>query len=264
MSPRTVVKPAPVLMVHGAFCGGWVFERLAGAFAAAGYPVSAPDLPGHGADEPRDAASGLSMSVYATAIAAEARALGAPPVLVGHSMGGLVALLAAAQVPTAGVILLAPSAPWGVSGSTMEEAVSAVSLYALGPYWAQAIEPDYASFAGYGVDRLPGAERHAAFARMRRESGRALFETLNWWLDPFMTTLVRAESIAAPILALGGARDVIHPPATVRETAKRVGAQVQILPEMSHWLPGEPGWERVADICLGWMAGADGTLAAAE
>jgi len=37
---------------------------------------------------------------------------------------------------------------------------------------------------------------------MRRESGRALFETLNWWLDPFMTTLVRAERIAAPILAV--------------------------------------------------------------
>jgi pimeloyl-ACP methyl ester carboxylesterase len=258
------MQTAPILMVHGAFCGGWVFERLAGAFAAAGHPVSAPDLPGHGAHEPRDAASGLSMSVYARAVAAEARALGAPPLLVGHSMGGLVALMAAAEVPTAGVVLLAPSAPWGVSGSTMEEAISAVSLYALGPYWAQAIEPDYASFAGYGVDRLPSAERHAAFARMRRESGRALFETLNWWLDPFMTTLVRSEKIAAPILALAGGRDVIHPPATVRETAKRVGARLQVLPEMSHWLPGEPGWERVADICLAWTRGADATLAAAE
>jgi pimeloyl-ACP methyl ester carboxylesterase len=251
-------------MVHGAFCGGWVFARLAGAFEDAGHRVSAPDLPGHGAHEPADAASGLSMSDYAKAAAAEARVLGAPPVLIGHSMGGLVALMAAAQVPTAGVILLAPSAPWGVGGSTMEEAISAVSLYALGPYWAQAIEPDYASFARYGVDRLPKAERRAAFARMRRESGRALFETLNWWLDPFMTTLVRGESIAAPILALAGGRDVIHPPATVRETAKRVGAQVEILPEMSHWLPGEPGWDRVAAICLSWMAGADSVAVAAE
>ena len=115
-----------------------------------------------------------------------------------------------------------------------------------------------------GLAVITPAERRAAFARMRRESGRALFETLNWWLDPFMTTLVRAERIAAPILALAGGRDVIHPPATVRETAKRVGARLEILPEMSHWLPGEPGWERVADVCLGWMAGADTTLAAAE
>jgi pimeloyl-ACP methyl ester carboxylesterase len=258
------MPPAPILMVHGAFCGGWVFERFVRPFIAAGHAVSAPDLPGHAADAPPDAASGISMSDFARAVAAEARALDAPPILVGHSMGGLVALLAAAQVPTAGVILLAPSAPWGVGGSTMEEAVSAVSLYALGPYWAQAIEPDYASFARYGVDRLPKAERHAAFARMRRESGRAMFETLNWWLDPFMTTMVRSEKIGAPILALAGGRDVIHPPATVRETAKRVGARLEILPEMSHWLPGEPGWERVAELCLGWIAGAEPTLAAAE
>ena len=31
-----------------------------------------------------------------------------------------------------GLVLLAPSAPWGVSGGSLEEAVSAVSLYALG------------------------------------------------------------------------------------------------------------------------------------
>ena len=62
---------------------------------------------------------------------------------------------------------------------------------------------------------------------MRPESGRALFETLNWWLDPFMTTMVRPETIAAPILAMAGGRDVIHPPATVRETARRLGGQVR-------------------------------------
>jgi pimeloyl-ACP methyl ester carboxylesterase len=258
------MQPAPVLMVHGAFCGGWVFDRFARPFAAAGHAVRAPDLPGHGANDPREAAAGRSMSDYARFVAAEARALGRPPILVGHSMGGVVALLAAAQAPTAGVVLLAPSAPWGVGGSTMEEAVSAVSLYALGPYWAQAIEPDYPTFGRYGVDRLPRPERQAAFKRMRAESGRALFETLNWWLDPFMTTMVHGERIGAPILAVAGGRDLIHPPATVRETAKRLGARLEVAAEMSHWLPAEPGWETVAALCLDWIAAADATLAAAE
>jgi pimeloyl-ACP methyl ester carboxylesterase len=77
-----------------------------------------------------------------------------------------------------------------------------------------------------------------------------------------MTTMVRAEDILAPVLAVSGGRDVIHPPATVRETAKRLGAQVQVMPEMSHWLIGEPGWRDVADLCLGWLADAKATLAA--
>jgi pimeloyl-ACP methyl ester carboxylesterase len=183
-------------------------------------------------------------------------------VLVGHSLGGLVAMLAATRSPVAGLVLLAPSPPWGVSGSTMEEAVSAVSLYALGPYWAQVIQPDYASFRRFAVDRLPSAERHALHARMRPESGRALFETLNWWLDPFMTTLVDPARIDAPVLAIAGGRDAIHPPATVRESARRLGATFEVMEGMSHWLPGEPGWQHVAARCLAWIEAADTRLAA--
>jgi pimeloyl-ACP methyl ester carboxylesterase len=145
----------------------------------------------------------------------------------------------------------------------MEEAVSAVSLYALGPYWAQVVQPDYASFRRFAVDRLPRAERHALHSRLRPESGRALFETLNWWLDPFMTTLVDPAKIAAPVLAIAGANDVVHPPATVRESARRLGGTFEMMPDMSHWLPAEPGWERVAAKCLAWIEAA-GTQVAAE
>ena len=254
----------PILMIHGGFCGGWTFDGFAAPFRAAGHAVVAPDLPGHAADAPREAALGLSMNDYAAAVVEQASALAAPPILIGHSMGGLVGLMAAAKTPVAGVILLAPSAPWGVGGSSMEEAVSAVSLYALGPYWAQAIEPDYLSFRRYGVDRLEKLEQRAIFERMRSESGRALFETLNWWLDPLMTTMIQPELIAAPILAITGGRDVIHPPPTVRETARRTGAQLQVMPDMSHWLIGEPGWRDVADLCLAWVAEVSSTMAAAQ
>jgi len=259
-----VMNAAPIVMVHGAFCGGWVFDDFARPFAAAGHQVLTPDLPGHGEAAGRETVVGRSMGDYARAVTAVAEQQSAPPVLIGHSMGGLVSLMAAARTPVAGVILLAPSAPWGVGGSTMEEAVSAVSLFALGPYWAQAIEPDYPTFGRYGVDRLDRAGRRAVFGRMRPESGRALFETLNWWLDPFMTTMVRAERIRAPILALAGGRDAVHSPATVRETAKRVGGEARVLADMSHWLPGEPGWQGVAELCLDWIAETQALRAAAE
>ena len=52
-------------------------------------------------------------------------------------------------------------------------------------------------------------------------------------------------------------QDVIHPPATVRQTAARLGGQVEVFPEMSHWLPGEPGWEAVAARCLAFIASED-------
>jgi pimeloyl-ACP methyl ester carboxylesterase len=89
---------------------------------------------------------------------------------------------------------------------------------------------------------------------MTAESGLALWETLNWWLDPQATTLVRAGAIKAPVLALVGADDAIHPPTTVRSTASRLGGETRVLPGMGHWLMGEPGWEAVAEVCLAWLA----------
>lgn len=243
---------APVIMVHGAFCGGWTFDAFRAPFEAAGHRVMTPDLVGH---DGASSAAGVSMSDYARQIARLAETCETPPILIGHSMGGLVAQMAAMRADLSKLILLAPSAPWGVAGASLEEAVSAVSLYTFGPYWLQAIAPDYGVVRRYSVDRLAKAERKAIFARMTPESGRALWETLNWWLDPFMTTSVRAPN--CPVLAIAGGRDVIHPPATVRQTAARLGGGVEVFPEMSHWLPGEPGWEAVARRCLTFIASED-------
>ncbi len=240
-------------MVHGAFSGGWTFEAFRQPFEAAGHTVLTPDLPGHAVGENRQAVAGQSMSDYARAIAALCQACEAPPILVGHSMGGLVAQLAAAKAPVAGLILLAPSPGWGISGSTMEEAISAMSLYALGPFWLQAVEPDHGLASAYSLNRMDKADRRAASDRMVPESGRALWEVLSWWLDPFMTTLVAPGSIKAPTLVLSGERDVIHPAVTVRRAAQGLGAEFQVMKDMSHWLPGEPGWEVVAAVCLDWI-----------
>lgn len=241
-------------MVHGAFCGGWVFDRFRRPFEAAGHAVTAIDLPGHSPTDPPEAVTGRSMSDYAGAVIEEVERLPRPPVLLGHSMGGLVSMLAASRSRVAGLVLLAPSPPWGIVGGTVEEAGSAMALYALGPFWAQAVEPDRFVAALYSLDRMEPEAGRAAARSMRAESGRALFETLNWWLDPFMTTSVAPASIRAPIYIGVGERDVIHPPSTVRQTAERFGTTAQVFPDMSHWLVGEPGFEAVANACLGFIA----------
>ncbi|WP_374345922.1 alpha/beta fold hydrolase [Phenylobacterium sp.] len=243
-----------VIMVHGAFCGGWTFERLRMPFEA-GFKVLTPDLPGHADGQSGSAVTGLSMSDYAREIARLCAEQDEPPILVGHSMGGLVAQLAARRCDLKALVLLAPSPPWGVAAGTIEEAVTAFGLHMLGPFWFQAVSPDQGLARAYSFDRLPKPERDACVARLRPESGRALFETLNWWLDPLMTTSLGPGPLKVPSLVLAGSRDVVHSSGTVRQTAERIGGTFLEMPGMSHWLPGEQGWENVARASLEWLSG---------
>lgn len=240
-------------MTHGAFCGGWAFERFRGPFEAAGFTVLAPDLRGHGAAEGAGRVIGVSMGDYARDVAALCDAQGTPPVLIGHSLGGLVAQLAARRTKLAALVLLAPSPPWGVAGSSLEEAITAFGLQMLGAFAGGAVDPDRELMRRYSLSRMPPDEREAVVARMHAESALALSQTLNWWLDPFMTTSVGPGALPCPTLALVGAEDLVHPPATVAQTAERIGAAFEVIRGMSHWLVGEPGWDAVAERVLRFL-----------
>ena len=240
-----------IVMVHGAFCGGWAFEAFRAPFEAAGFEVLTPDLRGHGPD---GGVAGVSMSDYAADIAGLCAEQAEPPILLGHSMGGLVAQLAARKARIQALVLLAPSPPWGVATSSFEEAATAVGVQIMGAFSSGAMEPDRGLMRTYSLNRMPKAEQDAAVARLCPESVTAIRETLNWWLDPFMTTSVGPGPIGAPALVICGERDVVHSPATARATAQRIGAAYQGMAEMSHWLVGEPGWDAVAARILAWLS----------
>ncbi|MGI9432065.1 MAG: alpha/beta fold hydrolase [Myxococcota bacterium] len=88
---------ATFLLIHGAWHGGWCWDRLAPHLAAAGHRVLAPDLPGHGAD--RTPRWRVTLGDYAEAVHEAARSAGGPVIGVGHSMGGLVLSQAAHDAP---------------------------------------------------------------------------------------------------------------------------------------------------------------------
>jgi pimeloyl-ACP methyl ester carboxylesterase len=87
---------AHFILVHGAWHGGWCWERVAPALRAAGHRVSAPDLAGMGNDQTPFESDVLAQ--WARQIAAAA-ALDAPAILVGHSRGGIVISEAAELAP---------------------------------------------------------------------------------------------------------------------------------------------------------------------
>ncbi len=193
------------------------------------------------------------MSDYAASIVQVISNTDEPPILIGHSMGGLVSMMAASKARVSALVLLAPSAPWGVSGGSFEEAAQSFGLMGLGAFWAQSLDPDFSIFASTSADRLSPTEQKALFQRMVPESGRALYETLSWWMDPFMTTSAGAPLGAPPVLVVSGGRDRIHPPALARQIGGRIDADFRQFDAMSHWLIAEPEHGEIAEAIVGWL-----------
>jgi non-heme chloroperoxidase len=255
MPPKAFARP-PVVMIHGAFCAGWTFDGWRTVFEAQGYRVHTPTLRYHDCGMNPPAALGTtSMLDYRDDLERALDAIGEAPILIGHSLGGLLAQMLAARRAIRALVLLAPSPPWGMTPSTPFEFISAQALYFAGGFWSAVLKPHEWIAAAHTLDLLPEQERNAVFARFVPESGLATFETMHWIFDLKRATQVDARAVTCPILCFAGARDRVNPPATVRRLARRYGgrARYQELPKYSHWLIGEPGWQKTANGTLMWL-----------
>jgi len=72
-------------------------------------------------------------------------------------------------------------------------------------------------------------------------------------LSRFGTIAVDAERVKCPVYGAGGAHDRIISQASLRFTAQRYGAELDVLPEHGHWLLEEPGWERLVESIAAWL-----------
>lgn len=79
---------AHYILVHGAWHSGWCWHNVASILLAHGHSVLVPDLPSHGSNDfpPRE----TTLQIYARSIEKIIRAQPKPPIVVGHSMGGIV------------------------------------------------------------------------------------------------------------------------------------------------------------------------------
>jgi pimeloyl-ACP methyl ester carboxylesterase len=253
--PKASKRP-PVMMIHGAFCGGWAFDKFRGAFVTQGYRVQAPTLRYHDCGLKPPAALGTtSILDYTADLEKELCAVEEPAVLIGHSMGGLLAQILAARRVVRALVLLSPSAPWGMLPSTMFEFASAGAMFFTGDFWSKPVHPSYDITASNALDLLPPPERDEVFARFVPESGLAMFEILQWAFDMRRATAVEAQAVKCPVLCLAGSQDKINPPQTVKRIAQRYRghAEYEECEGHSHWMLGEPGWEKIAFRALEWL-----------
>jgi len=239
-----------VVMLHGVGGGAAAWTPQLDALAGAGYLAVAWDAPGYGASatiEPYD------MARIARALERLIDSLAARRcVLMGHSMGGMVAQEAAVAFPDkiAGLILAATSPAFGKSDGAWQQAFLAERLGPLDAGRTMAELAPALVAAMVGPDAEPAGVKGAAEV-MGRVPGETYRKALH--------ALVRFDrrdalaSVRVPTLVLAGERDAAAPPAVMEKMAARIaGAEYRVLAGCGH-LANLERPRSFNDVVLAWL-----------
>ncbi len=249
-----------LLMIHGMWGTGDQWSNYRAFFEAKGFEVVTPTLRHHVVGQPADPALGAtSLNDYADDLERQIKALPRPPVIIGHSMGALLAQKLCARGLGKAGIFLTPAAPHGIIALTPSVIKSFFRIMTTWGFWRK---PTYPTFeeAWYSVyNLLPEDEARAEYARLTHESGRAAFEIGFSLLDGDRASAVDAARIDCPVLVVGASQDRITPASVIRKIAAKYkkGAagtcDYKEFPDKAHWVLGGKGWEDVAGHCLAWI-----------
>lgn len=253
--PCTGKRSTPILFVHGASVGSWFWRNYLAYFSACGYHSYALSLRGHPGSFAVDDIGAVSVDEFAEDVhkaydfvCAEQ---GVPPVLAGHSMGGLLAQIVAETKPVAGLVLLASAPPQGVTCRRsphmrigMTDALRMFTAIAT----SSALAPNRKIFDSalqyFGGDTK---KLDAFFRKLVPESGLAGWEVYRG------SIAVNVGNFHSPTLVLMGEGDEVLDKSVSVGIAERYGTEALIVPGHGHLFPVEDGWEHIANIILHWL-----------
>lgn len=246
--PERRSRRKPLLFVHGELGGSWIWERYLGYFAGRGWEGHALNLRNHfwsQTAEPEE----LSFESYVEDVGAAIDRLGPSVVVVGHGMGGLLAMKAAERRPVGGLVLVASELPKEIRRPSEPHEIRDVpDVYGrslLGwetlPEWLQRDHRDLTLDDIRRVQHLLGQKP--------RESGRARRTMLRG------VTIDRARFEGIPRLVIAGGLDRAVDLESSEQLASWLGAEFEPFAAHSAYglILGEQSYGQVADSIRGFL-----------
>ncbi len=256
-----------IVFIHGAWVTPLCWERMLPWFEAEGYRCIAPAWPGK--DRPVEAIradpsplAGLGIGEIVDHYAGVIRGLDEPPILIGHSFGGLFTqILLDRGLGVAGVAIdSAP--PRGVFAFELTTIRPLLGVLLTWRAWRKVVHWRFGNFRYAMVHTLSIDEARAIFDRQYTpETGRIVFQGALAMFDRASPMRVNfGNPTRAPLLLIAGEKDRLVPAVVNRRNrdAYRTSAartDFRQFPGRTHWIIAQDGWEEVAAYTAEWLQG---------
>jgi pimeloyl-ACP methyl ester carboxylesterase len=261
----TSTKP-PVVFIHGLWLHASAWQPWADLFEAAGYAPAMPGWPGD--PDTVEAARANPKAIANHGIADVTRhyaglieRLPAPPVVIGHSFGGLFAQKLLGMGGCAGAIAIDAAQIKGVLPVPLSSVRNTLPVFRNPANFGRAVSLTKEQFRyGFGNAVSPDESDELHERWSIPAPGKVLFELAVANLAPRSPAKVdTANSRRGPLLLTAGGKDHAVPAVIGRATLKQYRGSSAVtdlveFPDRGHSLYIDSGWREIADRCLSWLA----------
>jgi non-heme chloroperoxidase len=249
-----------IVMIHGMWGSGNVWSDYKQYFESQGYQVITPTLRFHGNQFIHAAPAELgrlSILDYANDLEKEIRALNEKPIIMGHSMGGLIAQILASRGLAAKLVLLTPAPPAGILALRLSSIRTFMSVLGQWGFWRKPMRLSF-NEAKYGImNALTPDQQVEEYGKYSFESGHAAFEIAFWTFDANKATYVDTRAVSCPVLVISAGKDRIVPVSVVSKIAQKYQKATDVtyrkFTNFGHAIHQQQGWQEIADFASDWI-----------
>lgn len=257
--PYLPMKPK-IVFIHGMFLTSRCWESWRTYFTERGYECVAPEWPlHHGApadlrENMPDGLGKLSLADLYSSIDSLLRAEREPPILIGHSLGGLIVQkMVSLGLARAGVALcsVAPNRMLSLDWGFLRNTASITNPFAGDDPYPMTPEGFHQNFCNTMTEQ----ESAAAYEKHAVHESRQVLRDILGNAGELDLTLPHV-----PLLFVGAEKDEIIPSSLVKRNAEayeddRSHSEFLEFSSRCHFIIGQPGWEEVADGVGNWLEG---------
>jgi pimeloyl-ACP methyl ester carboxylesterase len=259
--------PRPVVLIHGMWCTGASFDRIAAILRARGHECHAPTLPAHEAGRHHPDVGNKSLREYLSFLEdyVRDRRFREPPILLGHSMGGLLAQQLAARMNVFALVLLTPVPPAGINVLSPSGVAALSRPLGRWGWWRKPQKPTFGRAVASFFNGVPPEKHQALYAGLVEESGRVVFEAGFWFLDRSRASGVDASQVRCPVFVVSAGNDKLTPAISVRKVAALYPqAALRHYPDRGHWVLDDEDTDEMTADAANWLQAQEQRTAAAR
>ena len=233
-----------VVLVHGAFATHVSWRPWLELFAAQGWRTIAASFSGRMGVGP-ERAKGRTIADYVEDTLQIIRTCGRPPILVGHSLGGLIVQKLAEMNMASAAVLLAPAPPFMLPA----QAAAVPALMPMIPriMIGAPILPTAWGCRRIVLNKMPADVCPIIHGQLVYESGIVYREMI------FGSFKVDHTKVRCPVYVVAAEEDRIVSPQLARKVAALYGAEFRLYEDHAHWFLAEEGWEKIARDTSSWL-----------